>query len=75
MPVNKLICIKKGRTLMHMQINYTEQDIKKLVLDDLSDRFDINLSEHDLTFEVKSSQNYKAEWERGSFRLTVSKLV
>lgn len=46
---------------MLMQINYTEQDIKKLSLTNLSDKFDIRIEERDLQFEVKTSQNYKAE--------------
>ncbi len=58
---------------MLVNINYTERDVKKLILSDLADRFDLDLGEKDLNFEVKTNMNYKAEWERGSFRLTIQK--
>ena len=54
-----------------LTVEYTEEDLKNLILNDIYSRFstDTNLTIH---FEVKTSMNYKADWEYGKFRCTVT---
>ncbi len=55
-------------------IDYTQEDILELVLDDLKENFpNIKFDRSDLAFEVKTKQNYRAEWESGQFRVTIKK--
>lgn len=54
---------------------YDELAVKRLICQDLESRFNMRIDPKDLDFEVKTSMNYKAEWEKGKFRVTVSKEV
>lgn len=55
-------------------IEYDEADIKQLVLEDIHQRMDVDLEVADLSFEVKSKNNYKPqEWETGAMRVRVEK--
>ena len=51
-------------------IEYTEKDIKNLILQDLQSKMPgIEFQDTDIHIEVKTSENYRAEkWERGQFR-------
>jgi hypothetical protein len=53
-------------------IEITEDDIKKLAIAKLKeDAPGIPFKTDDVQFLVKTKQNYKAEWESGSFRATI----
>ncbi len=58
---------------MKIDVEYTQEDIKKLILADLRDKFDGEINEHLLTIQVKSKQNYKSEWETADFKATYQK--
>lgn len=58
---------------MNIQIELTEHDLKKLVLDEIGRRLgEVPLQASDVKIEVKSSQNYKADWETANFRARVN---
>jgi len=58
---------------MKVEIELTEEDVKKLVLAEIQRKSgDINLKLEDIKIEVKSKQNYKSEWEPADFRARVS---
>lgn len=58
---------------MNIEIVLTEQDLKKLVREHLSEVLNVPLADNDINIKVKSKQNYKAEWEEAAFKATVSK--
>lgn len=60
---------------MNIQLQITEDDLKRLVKEHLSNVLNVTLAESDIRIEVKTTQNYKAEWEVGKFRATVIKSV
>ena len=57
-----------------VSIEIDEARLKSLVIEFLSQKLG-SLSFHpdDLVFEVKTSQNYKSEWEKGKFRVRVER--
>lgn len=58
---------------MNVEINLTETDLRALVLDHIQSKLgDIKLEPSDVKIEVKSKQNYKAEWEPAHYRARVS---
>jgi hypothetical protein len=59
---------------MEIKIELTEKDVKRLVIAELSRLANIELSEEDVTFQVKASMNYKSEWEGGQFRASIHKV-
>lgn len=60
---------------MRIDIEYTEKDLKELIMADLRDSMPgMELTENDIHIEVKSKQNYKSEWESASFRGRVHKI-
>lgn len=56
-----------------LEIEIDENTLKKLVLDYLQDKLgEVSLSAQDVQIEVKSTQNFKSEWETAKFRARVS---
>lgn len=59
-----------------VNIEIQESVLKKLVFEYLQDKLgDISLSPDDVKIEVKSKQNYRAEWEVAKFRAVVNKTI
>jgi hypothetical protein len=58
---------------MQIDIELTEQDLKKLVVEELRARLGdkFSLTEKDVAIETKSKQNYKSEWETAAFRAKI----
>ncbi len=53
-------------------IEYDANDLKELILEDLRGKMpDVDLVLSDIKVEVKSTQNYKLEWETAAFRARV----
>lgn len=60
---------------MRIQVELTETDLRRLVLEALCERFP-DLTPEDIRIEVKTSKNYKtAEWEDGLFRARLDKTL
>lgn len=58
---------------MNIEITLTEFDLKRLVADELQRRLgDTPLEANEVKIEVKSTQNYKSEWETANFRARIS---
>lgn len=53
-------------------IVYTEEELRRLVYQDMENKLgdDVVLDEKKVKIEVKSKQNFKAEWEDAAFRTT-----
>lgn len=60
---------------MILNIELNEDDLRKLVVEKLSKETNLDLSVKDVVIEVKSKQNYKAEWESASFRARIHKIA
>lgn len=60
---------------MNIQLQINEIDLRRLVKDHLTAVLNVNLLDEDITIEVKSKQNWKAEWESAYFRAVVNKQV
>jgi len=59
---------------MNISITLTEIELKKIVFEHLCERMGkLSLCPEDVKIEVKSKQNYKAEWESAAFRATINK--
>ena len=59
-----------------ISIEVNETVLKKLVYAYLADKLgNIDLKPTDVKIEVKSKQNYRAEWETASFKATVNKMI
>jgi predicted component of type VI protein secretion system len=58
---------------MKLDVELTEEDLKKLVIRHLEKILNCELSIDDVKIEVKSKQNYKSEWEVAAFRARVVK--
>ena len=58
---------------MKLNIEVTEKDLRDLVLDFVRNKLgDVNISGESVIIEVKSKQNYRAEWESAKFRARVA---
>lgn len=54
---------------MRAKFEFTEADVKKLIIADLESKMGkVSLNPSSVLIEVKSKQNYKSEWEAASFR-------
>lgn len=61
---------------MNIKIEINDTDLKRLVIEEVRRQTgDITLSENDISIEVKSKQNYKAEWESAAFRAVCIKTI
>jgi hypothetical protein len=59
-----------------VNIEISEETLRILIVEYIQDKLGtIECRPNDVTIEVKSKHNYKAEWEPAHFRATVSKLV
>ena len=53
---------------MKMRVELTNDDIRKLIINELSRKLGENLNVDDIQIMVRSKQNYRDhEWERGEF--------
>lgn len=53
---------------MRLRIELTEEDLKRLVAQEIEARTGNAPNLRDIRIEVKSKQNYRSEWERAAFR-------
>jgi len=53
---------------MQVRIELSRADIKRLVKAEIDRLTNMNIPEEQIKIEVKSSQNYKSEWEFAHFR-------
>lgn len=53
---------------MHVRLEIDERQLRKLVLDHFREKLQGNLDEKKVQIQVKSAQNYKADWETAHFR-------
>jgi hypothetical protein len=54
---------------MHIKIEVDESTLRKLVLNYLEEKLgSVPLDDKTVRIEVKTKQNWKAEWEVGAFR-------
>ena len=58
-------------TQINVEIDTTT--LKKLVVDHLNSLLCCEIKPQDISIQVKTKQNYKAEWEEGDFRARISK--
>jgi len=53
-------------------VEYSEADIRQLIIDDMNNKMPgVNIDKKNISIQVKSSQNYKSEWESANSRGTV----
>lgn len=61
---------------MRIQIELTEKEVRELVLAHIREQFAAEeITPEDVKIEVKSTQNYRAEWEPAAFRARVDKAL
>lgn len=53
---------------MNIRVEITNEDLKSLIKEHLSELFNTPIDESKLKIQVKSKQNYKSEWENADFR-------
>ena len=58
---------------MKIDIVLSEKDLQELVKEKIESMIDKDINSYDIKIEVKSKQNYKAEWESAAFRATYTK--
>lgn len=56
-----------------IDIEINEVTLKGLVRKHISDMLKTPIKDEEIKIQVKSKQNYRAEWETASFRATVHK--
>jgi hypothetical protein len=54
---------------MKIQITLTEQELKQLAIDHIEEVINHEIDPNKLKIMVKSTQNYKSEWEKASYKL------
>jgi hypothetical protein len=60
--------------MMHINVELNENDLKKLVLDEIIRKTgNDEITEKDIKILVKSKQNYKFEWENADFKAVLYK--
>ena len=60
---------------MSIEFEITEVELRSILRDWISQELNISLNVTDIDILVKSKQNYKSEWEKASFKATVSKQI
>ena len=67
----------KGGGLMSTKIviEIDGDGLRRLIYDELSRKLNTEIDPNDVTIEVKPSMSYKAEWEKGQFRASISKFI
>lgn len=59
---------------MKLNIEIDEHELRKLVLAHVQEKLgEVKLSADDIKIEVKSTQNFRSEWEPAAFRARVEK--
>lgn len=60
-------------TKFHMEID--EETLRGLVLEHIQSQLGlaVDVTEKDITIEVKSKQNYRSEWEPAAYRAVVKR--
>lgn len=58
---------------MKIDIEYTAEDLKRLIINDIEEKFNITVDQQILTIQTKSKQNYKSEWETAEFKASYQK--
>ncbi len=53
---------------MKIRVEISETDLKKIVVQYISDKTGQMIDVKDVIVETKSKQNYKSEWETAAFR-------
>lgn len=58
---------------MNLKIEISELELKKLIVAELKTRLgEVTFEPDNVQIEVKSKQNYRAEWEQANFRATLT---
>lgn len=60
---------------MRIQLEINEAELRKIILIHLQQHMSADITADDVKIEVKSTQNYKSEWEQAAFRATIDKRV
>lgn len=60
--------LPRGGCIMNIKIELTEEDLKKLIVQELREKLNHDVKIADISILVKSKQNYKSEWEVAAFR-------
>jgi hypothetical protein len=58
-----------------LEIEIDEETVRKLVYDYIQDQIGADINTGQITIEVKSKQNYRAEWETAEFRAKISRTL
>jgi len=58
---------------MKINIEFDEDELTRLIINKLEDILNVTLTPEDIKIEVKSTQNYRSEWEKAKFRARVIK--
>jgi len=61
--------------MIKLKVEIDENKLKSLVIDYLNQELSLPVTEKDVLIQVKSSQNYKSEWESAQFRATINKAI
>ncbi len=56
---------------MNITISFDEKQVMALLAAHIEKETGVSVEPTTMSFEVKTKQNYRAEWERGQFRVTV----
>jgi len=54
---------------MSIRIEISEKDVRKLVAEYIQEQTGTTVAPESVKIEVKSTQNYKSEWETAQFRV------
>ena len=54
-----------------LNMSYTEDDLRRLVVEDIARKTGMDIKTVDVKILVKSKQNYKSEWESAAFKAEV----
>jgi hypothetical protein len=61
--------------MTQIDVMVDEKTLKRLVTDYLATTLQAEIDIKDIHIEVKSTQNYKSEWESAAFRARITKVV
>jgi hypothetical protein len=53
---------------MKIRVELNEKELRELIINYLEENIGTTFDERKINIEVKSSQNYKSEWEQADFR-------
>lgn len=54
---------------MKIRVELNEKELRELIINYLEENIGTTFDEKKINIEVKSSQNYKSEWEQADFRV------